>query len=124
MERKLLGRWGETLAAEDYRKRGYRVLDTNFHSRFGEIDVILEKRGVVVFCEVKLRKNDRFAAAREFVNAAKREKLIKTALFWMAEVRGKECPMRFDVAEIYAPEGLSTASPEIHIIENAFQGEY
>lgn len=123
MERKLLGRWGEALAAEEYRRHGYKVVDTNVHSRFGEIDLILEKGGKMIFCEVKLRKDDHFAEAREFVNAAKQQKVVKTALFWTANTLGKECEMRFDVAEIYAPLGTATAKPIVHILENAFGTE-
>lgn len=123
MESKLLGRFGEATAAAAYRKRGYKVLQTNYRCRYGEIDLILEKNGTVVFCEVKLRRDAAFAAAREWVDAAKQEKIIKTALFWMAGVRGRECPARFDVAEIYAPEGLATARPAVNIIPGAFESK-
>ncbi|MBE6999918.1 MAG: YraN family protein [Clostridia bacterium] len=121
MERKLLGRWGEELAASAYKKKGYKLLDANYHSRFGEIDLILGKGKLVVFSEVKLRKSARFAAAREFVTRDKQEKIMKTALLWLAD-RKPMPEVRFDVVEIYAPLGMESPKNDIklEIYENAF----
>ena len=70
--------------------------------------------------EVKLRKTDRFAMAREYVDARKQEKLRATALLYLAEHPTGLQP-RFDVVEIYAPEGTMTSAPEIYHMEDAFQ---
>ena len=115
----LLGAWGEALAAEYLRRRGYTLLAANYRSRFGEIDLIAQKGGFTAFVEVKLRANGRFAEAREFVNRAKQERLRNTALLWLAENSGCGQP-RFDVVEIYAPQGTQTKKPEIRHWENAF----
>ena len=77
----LTGRWGEGLAADYLRRRGYRLLACNYRCRFGEIDIIAEKRGCVVFCEVKTRQDDRFAQAMEFVDSHKQRRLRATAEF-------------------------------------------
>lgn len=115
----LLGPWGEALAAEQLRKKGYEIVACNHRSRFGEIDLIAQNKAFVVFVEVKLRKTDHFGQAREFVDARKQERLRSTALLWLAEHESARQP-RFDVVEIYAPEGLQTAKPRIVHLENAF----
>jgi len=116
---KLRGRWGEALAAEYLRKKGYTITAMGWRSRFGEIDVVAEDRRTLAFVEVKLRKSADFAAAREFVDRRKREKLIKTAKLYLAEHETEKQP-RFDVVEIYAPDGVETKAPTLHYIENAF----
>lgn len=115
------GRLGEALCAEYLRKRGYEILAAGYHSRFGEIDIIAAKRGIVAFVEVKLRSDARFAAAREAVSASKQEKLRRTALFWLSE-NGDSLQPRFDVCEIYLPQGEQAARARINYMENAFGG--
>lgn len=117
---RLLGRWGEEQAAAAYAAKGYELLAVNYHSRWGEIDLILRKKKTIVFSEVKLRKNADFAAAREFVDRAKRERILKTALLYLESAGLSDPPVRFDVAEVYAPEGNMTKKPEIRILEGAF----
>ena len=115
----LLGRYGEALAAEYLRKKGCRILGMNYRTRLGEIDVIAADRRYVVFAEVKLRKNAAFAEAREFVTFAKRQKLAAAAEEWLQKNPQKLQP-RFDVIEIYAPDGVDTKDPDIRHWENAF----
>ena len=117
---RLLGRWGEEQTAAAYAAKGYELLAVNYRSRYGEIDLILRKKKTVVFTEVKLRKNADFAAAREFVSRAKQEKIIKTALLYLEKEGLSDPPVRFDVAEVYAPAGTGTAKPEIRVLEGAF----
>ncbi len=119
MDKNNLGSWGEQQAARYLRRRGYAILDMNYRCRFGEIDVIAKKRKFIVFVEVKLRKNDRFAEAREFVTRAKQERIISTAGLWLME-NETELQPRFDVIEIYAPEGQK-GKIKIEHIENAFE---
>ena len=73
-----------------------------------------------MFVEVKLRKTADFAAAREFVDGNKQDRLRVTASIYLSQNPTKLQP-RFDVIEIYAPEGTATRKPEIHHLENAFQ---
>lgn len=117
---KLTGAWGEAIAAEYLRKKHYRIVASGFHSRFGEIDLIAKNRKYLVFVEVKLRKSSGFAQAMEFVDFRKREKLRTTASIYLSENPTNLQP-RFDVIEIYAPEGTMTVSPEIYHMEDAFQ---
>ena len=74
---------------------------------------------MIAFVEVKLRKNADFAAAREFVTCAKQQRILKSASLWLS-VHGCELQPRFDVIEIYAPEGMETARPRINHLEDAF----
>ena len=116
----MLGRWGESLAADYLRNRGYRLLGANWRCRFGEIDLIVEKGGFLVFVEVKLRKDHRFAQAREFVDGHKQQRLLLSAQMYLSQNSTGLQP-RFDVVEIYAPEGTATRNPKIVHTEDAFQ---
>lgn len=116
----LTGAWGESLAAEYLRKKHYRVVAAGYRSRFGEIDLIVENRKFLVFVEVKLRKTDSFALAREYVNGPKQNRIRTTAEIYLSENPTALQP-RFDVIEIYAPQGVMTAKPVINHLEDAFQ---
>ena len=117
---KLLGAWGEAKAAEYLRKKRYMLLATGYHSRFGEIDLIVRNSRYIVFVEVKLRKTPTFAAAREYVDQRKQDKIRTTASIYLASNPTVLQP-RFDVIEIYAPQGMQTVQPEIVHLEDAFQ---
>lgn len=116
---KLQGSWGEALALRYLREKKYTPVGMGFRTRFGEIDVIVKNKDYIVFAEVKVRKNDKFAQAREFVGRAKQERLRKTASLWLCKNTTTLQP-RFDVIEIYAPEGTETQKPQIIHIEDAF----
>ena len=116
----LSGAWGEALAAKYLIKKRYKIIATNFRSRFGEIDLIVSNRNYLVFVEVKLRKSDQFATAREFVDHRKQERIRTTAAIFLSEFPTELQP-RFDVIEIYAPEGIATRYPQIYHLEDAFQ---
>lgn len=116
----LTGAWGEAVAAEYLRKKRFRLLATGYRSRFGEIDLIVCDRKYLVFVEVKLRRSDKFAQAREFVDFRKQERLRSTAAVYLAE-NPTELQPRFDVIEIYAPQGAQTEKPIINHLEDAFQ---
>ena len=118
MDRRSLGTWGEEQAARYLKLRAYRILDMNYRCRHGEIDIIARRGKYIVFVEVKLRKNDDYAAAREFVNYPKQQRIITTAQLYLQE-HNMELQPRFDVIEIYAPNG-SEGKIKIEHIENAF----
>ncbi len=119
-ERNELGRWGEQLAARYLQRRGYELLAANYRSRFGEIDLVAARGAYLVFVEVKLRRDDRYGSAAAFVDARKQQRIRGTALFWL-QTHPDERQPRFDVVEVYAPEGLETRRPRIHHLENAFE---
>lgn len=119
-DRKLFGAWGETVAGEYLRKKHYKLLALNYCSRFGEIDLIAKSGKYIVFVEVKLRKSANFAQARDYVDRRKQERIRATASIYLSQNPTKLQP-RFDVIEIYAPEGVQTPRPEICHLEDAFQ---
>lgn len=116
----LNGAWGEALAAEFLRKKKYTLVAAGYRSRFGEIDLIAENKQYLVFVEVKLRKSADFAAAREYVNRRKQDKIRVTASIYLSQHPTKLQP-RFDVVEIYCPQGRSTPDPQITHLEGAFE---
>lgn len=87
------------LARAYLRGLGWEIVDTNYRSRFGEIDIIAIDGQTVAFVEVRARRHTSFAAPGESVTAAKRRKLAATASCWLAE--RQDCPdCRFDVLEV------------------------
>lgn len=119
MNSKLQGSWGEALALDYLKKKKYIPVAMGYRSRWGEIDLIVRDARYIVFTEVKVRKNDKFAAAREFVDSKKQERLRKTAEIWLIQHETALQP-RFDVIEIYAPLGTETVDPKLIHLENAF----
>lgn len=116
----LVGAWGEAIAAKYLQRKHYQILSCGYRCRFGEIDLIAANRKYLAFVEVKLRKSDRFASAMEYVDHFKQEKLRKTAAIYLAQNPTQLQP-RFDVIEIYAPQGIETKDPRINHLEDAFQ---
>ena len=114
------GAWGESLAAEYLRKKHYRIVAANYSCRFGEIDLIAKNRDYLVFVEVKLRKSGNFAQAMEYVDHRKQDRIRITASMYLSQYTSVLQP-RFDVIEIYAPEGTATTHPKIRHMEDAFQ---
>ena len=114
-----MGAWGERCAAEFLNRKGYSLLAHSYRSRFGEIDLIVSDDRFLVFVEVKLRKNDKFARAVEYVDYKKQEKLRITAEYYLAE-HPTDLQPRFDVIEIYAPRGMDTPEVKISHWEDAF----
>lgn len=116
----LVGAWGEALAADYLRRKRYQIVASGYRSRFGEIDLIVQDRKHLVFVEVKLRKTDRFASAFEYVNKRKQDRIRVTASMYLSQ-NPTDLQPRFDVVEIYAPNGMETRDPMIHHMEDAFQ---
>ena len=117
---KLSGAWGEALAAEYLRKKRFKILASGYACRFGEIDLIAADKKYLVFVEVKLRKSADFAKALEYVDRRKQDRIRVTASMYLSQNPTHLQP-RFDVIEIYAPEGTATVRPEIRHMEDAFQ---
>ena len=116
----LSGPWGEALAAEYLRKKHYKIVAQGYSCKFGEIDLIVQDRKYLVFVEVKTRKSADFAKAREYVDRRKQDRIRITASMYLSQNPTKLQP-RFDIIEIYAPEGIATLKPEIYHMEDAFQ---
>lgn len=116
----LNGAWGEALAAEYLRRKKYTLLAAGYRCKFGEIDLIVSDKNFLVFVEVKLRKSADFAKAREYVDRRKQDRIRVTASIYLSQNPTKLQP-RFDVIEIYCPQGRETKNPEIIHLEDAFQ---
>lgn len=119
MSAKQDGDWGEALAAEYLEARGCRIVEREWRCRLGEIDLIAEQEGMLLFVEVKLRTNLRYGMPREYVTAKKREKLRAAALLYLS-MHGLDAPARFDVAEVYTDVHRSAGKTRIRYIANAF----
>ena len=114
-----LGLWGEEQAARWLKWRGYRILETRYRCREGEIDLVAQRGNFLCFVEVKLRKDDSMAQAREFVTPAKQRKVRTAAMHYLMEYPTDRQP-RFDVVEVYAPQGQETRRPVIRHWPDAF----
>lgn len=111
------GRAAEKLAAIYLRMHGYRILDTNFHSRFGEIDIIAKIFKTIVFVEVKARGENALAAPSYAVDEIKQKKILKTAQLYVYYKKLDGMDMRFDVIQI-TKNGMHS---KIEHIKNAFE---
>lgn len=118
-DRTALGLWGEEQAARYLESQGYQVTASRYRCREGELDLVAEGKGYLCFVEVKLRKDHHLAQAREFVTPAKQRKVRIAAQYYLLDHPTQLQP-RFDVIEVYAPQGRDTAQPEICHWENAF----
>ncbi len=118
MNAKEIGRSGETAAAQYLCKKGYIIKERNFTRPGGEIDIIAEKDGCIVFVEVKTRKSSAYGYAAEYVTKSKAERVRNTALMYDI---GYGTDIRFDVIEVYYREhGGVFEVTEIDQIEDAF----
>lgn len=109
------GKYGEEQAAHLLQKKGYRILERNYRTNLGEIDIIAIDKGTIVFVEVKTRTSDVFGLPFEAVTTKKQEKLKKVALLYLKKFR-REFPVRFDVISILRGK----SSDKIEIFRNAF----
>lgn len=112
-----LGPRGEALAWNFLRKRGYALLEKNYRTRFGEIDVIASKKSAIVFLEVKTRRNHRFGLPEEAIDWRKREKIIRVAEAYLQSKRLDHREARFDILSVTWD---GTREPEFSLLENAF----
>ena len=98
--KKLLGRVGERLAVKYLKSIGYQILETNYTTTFGEIDIVAKDGEYVVFVEVKTRSSDYFVNQSEAVNYKKREKYRSLAHAYLLKTGETEQSCRFDVVEV------------------------
>ena len=90
------GQAAEDFACQYLTKKGLRLIERNFNSRFGEIDIIMQHNEALVFVEVRYRKNDNYGGAKASITPSKQQKIKKTALYYM-QTKGREFNARFDV---------------------------
>ncbi len=112
---KKIGSYGEKMAVKYLIINNYAIKHVNFRCKLGEIDIIAEKDNIIVFIEVKTRKNKKYGYPCESVTKRKQQKIIKTAQFYINKNNVKDKQFRFDVIEIFMGN-----SNNINHICNAF----
>lgn len=110
------GKRSERLAAEYLGRSGYRILETNYRSALGEIDIIAMEKGSIVFVEVKARSSSRFGSPKGAVTRAKQRKISMTALDYLKRSGQTNVSARFDVVAIDTAAGNIV----IEVVKNAF----
>ncbi len=115
--RRQVGDAGEDAVAEWYRAAGFDVVARNWRVREGEIDLIVRRARVLVFCEVKTRRSDAYGTPAEAVTVRKRARLRKLALQWLDTRDTRAEQLRFDVASV-RPDGRGNWI--VDVLEAAF----
>lgn len=115
-DRKRLGQAGEDRAARFLEKRKYRILERNYRTPSGEIDLIALHEGELVFVEVKTRTSGAFGAPELAVNPRKQLRMVKAALGYLKYKNLHQMPCRFDVVAI-----SHASDTEIEVIRHAFE---
>lgn len=114
------GRTAEKRAARFLRRSGYRIVETNYRNRIGEIDIIARERDTLVFVEVKARRSARYGSPKHAVTQPKQRKITMTALAYLKETGQSQAKARFDVVAVHG-EGRTAV---IELIRNAFEMAY
>jgi len=114
------GMAGEALAVQILKRNGYKILERNYRSSLGEIDIIALEGGTVAFVEVKARRTDRYGPPKTAVTPEKQRKISMVALGYLKQTGQGDRKARFDVVAIR----LIPGRPEVEIIKNAFDLAY
>jgi putative endonuclease len=115
-DRSTLGRAGEDVALDHYRRRGFELVARNWRCRVGELDLVLRRGGLLVFCEVKARRGDRLGGPFEAVDGRKQRKLRSVAEAFLV-LGPAPAWVRFDVASVTVDR---SGRPQVHLFEDAF----
>jgi putative endonuclease len=115
--RQSLGRWGEECACNFLRGRGFEILERNFRTPLGEIDLIVRQGRILAFVEVKTRRSLAFGAPQDAVTARKQRQIIRAAQWYLSSARWPSLQPRFDVVAVLA----AGAQPTIEHIVDAFR---
>jgi putative endonuclease len=119
-DRHQYGQSSEERAARHLQAQGYTILERNFRTRLGEIDIVARHEGVLVFVEVKARRSKRHGDPKWALTAAKRRKISMVALTYLKAHGGTQTRARFDVVTVQPADGR----PDIEVIRNAFELAY
>ncbi|MFC1811192.1 YraN family protein [Thermodesulfobacteriota bacterium] len=119
-KRQQFGKESESMAVMHLKKNGYKILERNFRTKLGEIDIIAKDKGTLVFVEVKAKRSDRFGNPKEAVTPKKQRKISKVALQYLKATNQNHVKARFDVVAI----SLTQDNSIIEIVKNAFELAY
>ena len=111
------GKEAESAAVKFLKEQGYKILKRNYKTKFSEIDIVAEDKGVICFVEVKARHSDIFGEPGEAISKHKQRQISKTAICYLRENRAFARPARFDVVTLLYTEDL----PKIDLIKDAFE---
>jgi putative endonuclease len=119
-QRQQFGTQSESLAARQLKKKGYKILEQNYRTKLGEIDIIAKDKKTIVFVEVKARRSSHFGNPKWAVTLKKQKKISMVALYYLKTTNQSQARARFDVVSISSAQ----EKPEIEIIKNAFELAY
>ena len=119
-QKQKIGEKGETIAERYLKKKGYKILERNYRTKLGEIDIIAKDKKTIVFVEVKTRRSWQFGNPKGAVTPAKQRKISMVALQYLKTIDRRNTRARFDVVAITATRD----TPQIEIIKNAFELAY
>ncbi|HUV50947.1 MAG TPA: YraN family protein [Anaerolineae bacterium] len=125
------GEKGESVAVDCLKKQGYRIIELNYRTKLGEIDIIAKQGETLVFIEVKARKSSRFGRPELAVTPKKQRKISMVALYYLKSTKQSNTKARFDVVAINSTNSTEATKaikakerPNIKIIKNAFELAY
>jgi putative endonuclease len=119
-QRQTFGRESESIAVKHLKKHGYKILEQNYRSKLGEIDIIAKDKKTLVFVEVKARRSDRYGSPKWAITPQKKRQVSKVALYYLKVTKQTNVKARFDVVTVRSLE----SKPQIEIIKNAFELAY
>ena len=114
------GERGENLAVWYLKQNGYKIIEQNYRSRMGEIDIIAKDGKTIVFVEVKSRRSIRYGSPKWAITPKKQRKISMVALYYLKTTQQTDTKARFDVVAITSNQD----EPQIEIVENAFELAY
>jgi putative endonuclease len=114
------GKRSEEIAAQYLCSKGYRILERNYRTPRGELDLIAKDGDVLVFIEVKARRGVRFGEPQWAVDERKRQHLIKASLFYLSRKKIQNHCCRFDIVVVREDR---QGQPSIELIQNALEIE-
>ncbi len=118
--KQIFGKKSESIAVKHLKKKGYKILEQNYRTKMGEIDIIARDKDVIVFVEVKARRSDRFGNPKWAVTYKKQRKISMAALQYLKAMAQSNAGARFDVVSIDS----SQDTPVVEIVKNAFELAY
>ena len=119
-KRQQFGKKSEDLAVWYLKKNGYKILEQNYRTRLGEIDIIARDKKTLVFVEVKSRRSIRYGSPKWSVTHQKQRKISMVALQYLKKTRQTDTAARFDVVAVIS----NRDEPQIEVVKNAFELAY
>lgn len=121
-ERKETGIIGENIACSYLKKKGYKIIERNFRTTFGEIDIIAKLKGIMIFVEVKTRLTSSLGPPYLAITKAKQAHIIKNALVYLMAKEITEVKWRIDIVSVKLNHECKIEN--IDLIENAVEDSY